>query len=64
MCSVANQKVRRNYGNPFLSPKLYLFRQDLNLVHDAEERRAVVVQLMIDNSLAANVSSIYPNYSA
>jgi hypothetical protein len=45
MCSEAKQKVRRNYGNSFLSPKLCLFWQDLNLAHDAEEQRAVVSQL-------------------
>jgi hypothetical protein len=56
---VAKQKVRRNYGNSCLSPKLCLFWQDLNLAHDAEERRAVVPQLMPDISFAAKVSSMY-----
>jgi hypothetical protein len=61
---VAKQKVRRNCGNAFPSTKLCLFWQDLNLAHDAEERRAVVAQLTLDISLAANVSSINPSYSA
>jgi hypothetical protein len=61
---VAKKKVRRNYGNSFLSPKLCLFWQDLNLAHDAEEQRAVVAQLTLDISLATSCSSIYQSYSA
>jgi hypothetical protein len=59
-----NKKVRRNYGNSFLSPKLCLFLRDLNLAHDAEERRAVAAQLTLDISLAAKFSSIYHSNSA
>jgi hypothetical protein len=62
---VAKQKVRRNCGNSFFSPKLCLFWHDLNLAHDAEEQRTLVVaQLTLDISVAAKSSSIYQGNSA
>jgi hypothetical protein len=64
VCGVARQKVRRNYGNACLSPKLCLFWQYLNLVHDAEEQRPVVAQLALDISLPATFSSILQSTSA
>jgi hypothetical protein len=64
VCGVAKQKVRRNCGSEILSQKLCLFRQDLNLAHDAEERLAVVAQLALDISLTAKFSSIHQSTSA
>ncbi len=41
----------------FSLPKLCLFRQNLSLAHDAEERRGIAAQLMLDISLVAKISS-------